>query len=118
MSDKILPEKAPHAMKMLIDTAENLNNLLEREANALILMRDPVALSAIESEKENLAKRYEAASAEFKTRIDDFKNMPKPQIEKLYTLQQRIGEKAEHNMQLVGQYQKEIRVQDADKEKK
>lgn len=98
---QILHENPAQAMKQLIDLAESLNTLLDQEANALILMRDPVALSAIESEKEALAAKYEQSCREFKERLATFKTMPKPQIEKLYALQEQIGEKATHNMGLI-----------------
>jgi len=97
MTGKILPSDPTQAVKHLIGIVDQLIKLMERESSALA-RQDGVSFTAAQEEKATLAKSYEQASAEFRSRLTDFRFVDKALLDRLDKLQRELSAKGKENM--------------------
>ncbi|MBK9561637.1 MAG: hypothetical protein IPO54_00605 [Micavibrio sp.] len=97
-----LPANATAAIQRLIQVSQKLVDLSERETQAL-LQRDMLTFAILEDEKESIANQYTQASEEFRARLEDFRNVEKPLLNRLELLQKNLAEKTQGNNVMVAQ---------------
>jgi hypothetical protein len=97
-----LPANATAAIQRLIQVSQKLVDLSERETQAL-LQRDMLAFAIIQDEKEGIAGQYTQASEEFRSRLEDFRNVEKSLLGRLEVLQKNLAEKTHGNNIMVVQ---------------
>lgn len=97
-----LPANATAAIQRLIQVSQKLVDLSERETQAL-LQRDMLTFAILQDEKESIASQYTRASEEFRARLEDFRNVEKPLLNRLETLQKNLAEKTQGNNVMVAQ---------------
>lgn len=101
-----LPVNATAAIQRLIQVSQKLLTLSEKETQAL-LQRDMLAFAILQDEKESISQEYTRASEEFRTRLDDFRNVEKNLLTRLEGLQKNLAEKAHGNNTIVLQMQRD-----------
>ena len=89
-----LPANATAAIQRLIQVSQKLVDLSERETQAL-LQRDMLTFAILQDEKESIANQYTQASEEFRARLEDFRNVEKPLLNRLELLQKNLAEKTQ-----------------------
>lgn len=97
-----LPANATAAIQRLIQVSQKLVDLSERETQAL-LQRDMLTFAILQDEKESIANQYTQASEEFRARLEDFRNVEKPLLNRLELLQKNLAEKTQGNNVMVAQ---------------
>ncbi len=97
-----LPVNATAAIQRLIHVSQKLVDLSERETQAL-LQRDMLTFAILQDEKESIANQYTKASEEFRSRLEDFRNVEKPLLGRLEALQKNLAEKTQGNNVIVAQ---------------
>jgi hypothetical protein len=97
-----LPANATAAIQRLIQVSQKLVDLSERETQAL-LQRDMLTFAILQDEKESIANQYTNASEEFRARLEDFRNVEKPLLNRLELLQKNLAEKTQDNNVMVAQ---------------
>lgn len=97
-----LPTNATAAIQRLIQVSQKLVDLSERETQAL-LQRDMLTFAILQDEKEGIAAQYTQASEEFRSRLEDFRNVEKSLLGRLEVLQKNLAEKTHGNNVMVVQ---------------
>ncbi len=97
-----LPANATAAIQRLIQVSQKLVDLSERETQAL-LQRDMLTFAILQDEKESIANQYTQASEEFRARLEDFRSVEKPLLNRLELLQKNLAEKTQGNNVMVAQ---------------
>ena len=95
-----LPMNATAAIQKLIQVSQKLVNVSERETQAL-LQRDMLSFAILQDEKDAIMSQYTKASEDFRTRLDDFRNVEKSLLGRLEQLQKTLAEKAHSNNAMV-----------------
>lgn len=110
MTDQILPKGSVAAVKTMIEIAENLLSVMDREARALAT-QDAMTFMGTQDEKNALIEKYEAATREFKNRIEDFRAVDDMMLSKLETVQNKLAKQSLENNELIKRLEsdKEIR---------
>ena len=96
----ILAREKTQAVQQLIKLTHNLTDLAERESQALA-QNDLVSFAILQDEKAMIAEHYAAASQEFRDRLPEFRGMNPALLDRLENLQNRLGEAARHNNEVV-----------------
>ncbi len=97
-----LPLSPAAALQGLVRLSQSLLTIAEKETQALLL-NDMLAFSILQYEKEKLAGEYAKASAEFRNRLEEFRNADRALLDRLERLQKQLAEKASGNNMLVEQ---------------
>ncbi len=92
----ILSNEKTQAIQQLIKLTDNLANLAERESQA-IAQNDMVSFTILQDEKALIAEHYAAAAQEFRNRLPEFRGMNPALLDRLETLQIRLGEATRQN---------------------
>ncbi|MFK7838819.1 MAG: hypothetical protein AB8B83_00675 [Bdellovibrionales bacterium] len=92
----ILAREKTQAVQQLIKLTRNLADLAERESQALA-QNDMLGFAILQDEKALIAEHYAAASNEFRARLPEFRGMNPALLDKLESLQHRLGEAARQN---------------------
>ena len=92
----VLAREKNQAVQQLIKLTRNLTDLAERESQALA-QNDMVSFAILQDEKALIAEHYAAASSEFRARLPEFRGMNPDLLDRLESLQVRLGESARHN---------------------
>ena len=98
-----LPDDPDQAIRVLIELGLNLEGALIEENKALN-NRDPDMFQAAQEKKRRRFGRYDAASREFRYNLDKFRQSPADLINQLESLQARIKDLTQKNMD----YMKEL----------
>ncbi len=96
----ILAREKTQAVQQLIKLTRNLADLAERETQALA-QNDIISFAILQDEKALIAEHYAAASNEFRARLPEFRGMNPALLDRLETLQNRLGEAARQNNETV-----------------
>lgn len=91
---------AAGTMQQLIRISHQLVQLAENETQALV-QQDMLAFAIMQHEKEKLAEQYTAASEQFRTRIEEFRNVDRNLLTQLETLQKTLAEKTQGNNAII-----------------
>ena len=110
MTEKILPQGSVSAVKTMVEIAESLLDLMDREARALAT-QDAMSFLTMQDEKNRLVDKYEAATEEFKDRIEDFRAVDNTMLSKLEMVQDKLAKQSLENNELIKRLEsdKEIR---------
>lgn len=110
MSDKILPQGSVAAVKTITEIAEKLLALMEQEARALTV-QDSMTFLATQDEKNALIERYEAATQEFKERLESLRAVDVTMRDRLEDIQDALAKQALENNEIIKRLEsdKEIR---------
>jgi hypothetical protein len=100
MNVTVLPTDVGQALKVMIQISERLLDITERETQALV-RSDSVAFSILQNEKESQSSKYAKASAEFRARLEDFRNCEQGLLNRLEKLQKELGEKTQSNKEII-----------------
>jgi len=92
----VLANEKTQAVQQLIKLTHNLADLAERETQALA-QDDMLSFAILQDEKALIAEHYAAASNEFRARLPEFRGMNPALLDRLESLQQRLGEAAKQN---------------------
>ena len=92
----VLAREKTQAVQQLIKLTRNLADLAERESQALA-QNDMVSFAILQDEKALIAEHYAAASNEFRARLPEFRGMNPALLDRLESLQVRLGEAARQN---------------------
>ena len=92
----VLAREKNQAVQQLIKLTRNLTDLAERESQALA-QNDMVSFAILQDEKALIAEHYAAASSEFRARLPEFRGMNPDLLDRLESLQVRLGEAARQN---------------------
>lgn len=108
-----LPAQPETALQHLCRLSQSLLDLAERESQALI-HKDMLAFAVLQDEKEALSHKYLGASQEFRSRLEEFRRVPRTALQRLEDLQAKLGERTDDNNALINQIrvQAERRAQD------
>ena len=104
MTHPILPKGVNAAIKTIIDIAEELTDIMEKEAKAL-MMKDHMTFLNAQNEKNRLTGNYEKACAEFKERAEDFKAADAMLVQKLEDAQARLQKQTNDNNEVMERLQ-------------
>ena len=96
----VLPTDAGQALKVMIQISERLLDITDRETQALV-RNDAVAFSILQNEKEAQSGKYAKASEEFRSRLEEFRNVDKTLLNRLEKLQNDLGEKTKSNREII-----------------
>jgi len=96
----VLAREKTQAVQQLIKLTRNLADLAERESQALA-QNDMVSFAILQDEKALIAEHYAAASNEFRARLPEFRGMNPALLDRLESLQVRLGEAARENNETV-----------------
>lgn len=99
-NEGILAREKTQAVQQLIKLTHNLTDLAERESQALA-QNDMVSFAILQDEKAMIAEHYAAASQEFRDRLPEFRGMNPALLDRLENLQNRLGEAARQNNDVV-----------------
>jgi len=66
-----------------------------------LTMRDGVSFTALQDRKDDLASRYEQASAEFKSRLPEFRRTDRSLLDRLEALQRDLAARTRENMDMM-----------------
>jgi len=94
--DGILAVEKTQAMQQLIKITHSLVDLAERESQALA-QNDMISFSILQDEKALIAEHYAKASEEFRSRLPEFQGMNPALIDRLDSMQRRLGEASRQN---------------------
>lgn len=100
-TQKILPQDPAASVRQIIKMVEQLIEVMEQESRALT-MRDGVSFTALQDQKDDLAARYEMASAEFKSRLPEFRRTDRALLNRLEILQRDLAARTQENMDMMG----------------
>lgn len=92
----ILAREKTQAVQQLIKLTRNLADLAEREAQSLA-QNDMISFAILQDEKALIAEHYAAASNEFRARLPEFRGMNPALLDRLESLQNRLGDAARQN---------------------
>lgn len=92
----VLAREKTQAVQQLIKLTRNLADLAERETQALA-QNDMMSFAILQDEKALIAEHYAAASNEFRARLPEFRGMNPALLDRLETLQVRLGDAARQN---------------------
>ena len=104
MTHPILPKGVNAAIKMIIDIAEELTEIMEQEARALML-KDQMGFMNAQGEKTRLTNNYEQACVEFKERAEDFKAADAMLVKKLEQAQANLLKQTNDNNEVMERLQ-------------
>lgn len=96
----VLAREKTQAVQQLIKLTRNLADLAERESQALA-QNDMISFAILQDEKALIAEHYAAASNEFRNRLPEFRGMNPALLDRLESLQVRLGEAARQNNEAV-----------------
>lgn len=99
-AEGVLAREKTQAVQQLIKLTRNLADLAERETQALA-QNDILAFAILQDEKALIAEHYAAASNEFRARLPEFRGMNPALLDRLESLQHRLGEAAKQNNETV-----------------
>ncbi|MCB9990593.1 MAG: hypothetical protein H6867_04325 [Rhodospirillales bacterium] len=103
-TEMTLPQDPTAAVKAMIKLAEQLIDVMERESMALA-KRDGVTFTGLQDEKSRLSGQYEAGSAAFGARLQEFRKVDSALIDKLGALQQSLKDKTLENSSVMERMQ-------------
>jgi len=95
-AEGVLAREKTQAVQQLIKLTRNLADLAERESQALA-QNDMISFAILQDEKALIAEHYAAASNEFRARLPEFRGMNPALLDRLESLQVRLGEAARQN---------------------
>lgn len=96
----ILAREKTQAIQQLIKLTHNLTDLAERETQALA-QNDMISFAILQDEKALISEHYAAASQEFRNRLPEFRGMNPALLDRLESLQNRLGDAARQNNETV-----------------
>ena len=99
---RILGDDPNRALHELIRITKQLVECADRESQSLIT-NDHMQFAFTQQDKERLAEQYAQASEEFRTRLEDFRNVDKSLLDQLDKVQLELKEKTQSNNVLVEQ---------------
>ncbi len=100
VANGILANEKTQALQQLIKITQNLNDLAERESQALA-QNDMLSFAILQDEKALIAEHYTAASTEFRGRLNEFRGITPALLDRLEGLQNRLGELSKHNNETI-----------------
>lgn len=103
-----LPQDTGEALKALIKVTNSLISLAEREGQDLA-RADYLGFAIMQDEKQQLSERYYAMSQDFRERVEEFRGADQTQLQKLESLQARLGELTRENSEVIDRMQKQAR---------
>ncbi len=98
----ILADDVPTALRKLITLTRGLIDFAQEEERALTL-GDMIQLSAIQDSKEKMTFQYAQASAEFRSRLEEFRGADRALLNQLEKSQNDLNEKTQSNNILIEQ---------------
>lgn len=93
------------AVSQLIKLTQNLVDYAEQETGALV-RNDSIRLAGIQHDKEKMALKYARCSAEFRARIEEFRNVDRTLLDQLESAQNDLSRKTAENNILISQAQR------------
>jgi hypothetical protein len=106
MTKTLLSSDPRQAVEEMIKLTEGLAMLIEAES-AAVATNDGTTFTTNEMVKEPAIEAYETAAAEFRTRINEFRQVDKGLIEKLEAAQDSLKGSTVSNLKLLEKFQEE-----------
>lgn len=94
MSAAELDQDPTIALQQIIEAAEKLLSVMDRESAAMV-QKDAVKFSALQADKEQTLETYDALVQIFQKRLGEFKNADPGRLDRLETLQKELRARAE-----------------------
>ncbi|MCC7305724.1 MAG: hypothetical protein IT558_05635 [Alphaproteobacteria bacterium] len=104
-----LPAQPVAAVQHLIRITTSLMRVAEKETQSLLL-GDTMAFAILQYEKEKLAGDYVRSSEEFRSRLEEFRNVDKRLLDQLEKQQKDLAEKSRDNNELAHQIQRRMKI--------
>ena len=108
MTDRthILSKDPRQAVEEMIKITEEIEARVEIESNA-VAGNDGTTFTTNELNKEYVANMYEQAAAEFRSRLEEFRQVDKNLMQKLEKAQNSLGQSTKNNLALLAKMQDE-----------
>ena len=97
---RFLPEKPEDGVLTLVKITQKLILLADREAQTLI-QGDLLGLAVIQDEKEAISLHYSRASQEFRSNLEDFRQVDRVLLDRLEALQKELSDKTKSNSKVI-----------------
>lgn len=102
----LLSREPRQAVEEMIKLTEELAARIETETGA-VATNDGTTFTMNEMNKEAVADMYEKAAAEFRSRIEEFRQVDKNLLNKLQASQDSLGQSTKNNLALLEKLQSE-----------
>lgn len=96
----ILSKEPRQAVEEMIKLTEELAARIETETSA-VATNDGTTFTMNEMNKEGVADLYEQAASEFRTRLEEFRQVDKTLINRLQEAQDNLGQSTKNNLALL-----------------
>jgi len=104
--EHVLDSDPRQAVEEMIKITEELEARIEIESNA-VASNDGTTFTTNEMNKEYVAELYERAANEFRTRLNEFKQVDDALLDKLQAAQDSLKHSTENNLGLLAKMQDE-----------
>ena len=106
----VLPAEKSQAISALVKITQALLDLAEKETQALA-QNDMLTFAILQDEKAAVTERYAKLSEGFRSRVNEFRDADKNQLNRLENLQKLLAEKTHANNKVVERLYERARTQ-------